>query len=66
MIFWTTGDVYVDYLTDIYNRIAPKSLHSMVLMQTVYNVVVQHSRRFLKHVTISVSFSFISIETVLM
>ena len=32
-----------------------KSLHTMVFMQTVYNAVVWHSRRFLKHVTISVT-----------
>ena len=32
----------------------PKSLHVMILMQTVYNAVLQHSRGFLKHVMISV------------
>ena len=35
--------------------IDPKSLHAMVLMQTVYNAVVRHSRGFLKHVVISVT-----------
>ena len=35
--------------------IDPKSLHAMVLMQMVCNVVVQHSRGFLKHVVISVT-----------
>ena len=34
--------------------IDPKSLHTTVLMQTVYNAVVQHSGGFLKHVAISV------------
>ena len=34
--------------------IDPKSLHAMVLMQTVYNAVVRHSGGFLKHVVISV------------
>ena len=29
-----------------------KSLHAMVLMQTVYNAVVRHSGGFLKHVAI--------------
>ena len=33
----------------------PKSLQAMVLMQTVYNAVVQHSGGFLKHVVISVT-----------
>ena len=33
--------------------IDPKCLHATVLMQTVYNAVVQHSRGFLKHVVIS-------------
>ena len=35
--------------------IDPKSLHATVLMQTVYNAVVQHSGGFLKHVAISVT-----------
>ena len=35
--------------------IDPKSLHAIVLMQTVYNAVVRHSRGFLKHVAISVT-----------
>ena len=35
--------------------IDPKSLHAMVLMQTVYNAVVRHSGGFLKHVVISVT-----------
>ena len=35
--------------------IDPKSLHATVLMQTVYNAVVWHSRVFLKHVAISVT-----------
>ena len=35
--------------------IDPKSLHATVLMQTVYNAVVQHSRGFLKHVVMSVT-----------
>ena len=35
--------------------IDPKSLHATVLMQTVYNAVIQHSRRFLKRVVISVT-----------
>ena len=35
--------------------IDPKSLHAMVLMQTVYNTVIQHSRGFLKHVVICVT-----------
>ena len=35
--------------------IDPKSLHTTVLMQTVYNAVVRHSRGFLKHVVISVA-----------
>ena len=35
--------------------IDPKSLHAMVLMQMVYNAVVQHGGRFLKHVAISVT-----------
>ena len=34
--------------------IDPKSLHTTVLMQMVYNAVVWHSRGFLKHVAISV------------
>ena len=34
--------------------IDPKSLHATVLMQMVYNAVIQHSRGFLKHVAISV------------
>ena len=34
--------------------IDPKSLHSTVLLQTVYNAVVWHSRGFLKHMVISV------------
>ena len=34
--------------------IDPKSLHATVLMQTVYNAVVQHSGGFLKHMAISV------------
>ena len=33
--------------------IDPKSLHATVLMQTVYNAVIQHSGGFLKHVAIS-------------
>ena len=33
----------------------PKSLHAMVLMQTVYNAVIQDSGGFLKHVVISVT-----------
>ena len=33
--------------------IDPKSLHAMVLMQTVYNAVVRHSGGFLKHMAIS-------------
>ena len=35
--------------------IDPKSLHGTVLMQMVYNAVVQHSKGFLKHVVISVT-----------
>ena len=35
--------------------IDPKSLHAMVLMQMVYNAVVRHSGRFLKHMVISVT-----------
>ena len=35
--------------------IDPKSLHATVLMQTVYNAVVQHSGGFLKHMAISVT-----------
>ena len=35
--------------------IDPKSLHATLLMQMVYNAVVQYSRRFLKHVAISVT-----------
>ena len=35
--------------------IGPKSLHATVLMQTVYNAVIQHSGGFLKHVEISVT-----------
>ena len=35
--------------------IDPKSLHTTVLMQTVYNAVIQHSRGFLKHVAINVT-----------
>ena len=35
-------------------RIDPESLHTAVLMQTVYNAVIQHSRGFLKHMMISV------------
>ena len=35
--------------------IDPKSLHAMVLMQTVYNAVVWHSGGFLKHMVISVT-----------
>ena len=35
--------------------IDPKSLHATVLMQTVYNAVVRHSRGFLNHVVISVT-----------
>ena len=35
--------------------IDPKSLHATVLMQMVYNAVVQHSRGFLKHMVISVT-----------
>ena len=34
--------------------IHPKRLHTMVFMQMIYNAVIQHSRRFLKHMTISV------------
>ena len=34
--------------------IDPKSLHATVLMQTVYNAVIQHSEGFLKHMVISV------------
>ena len=34
--------------------IDPKSLHTTVLMQTVYNAVVHHRGGFLKHVAISV------------
>ena len=34
--------------------IVPKSLHTWVLMQTVYNAVIWHSGEFLKHVVISV------------
>ena len=34
--------------------IDPKSLHTMVLMQMVYNAVIWHSGGFLKHVVISV------------
>ena len=34
--------------------IEPKSLHATVLMQTVYNAVIQHSGGFLIHVAISV------------
>ena len=34
--------------------IDPKSLHATVLMETVYNEVVRHSRGFLKHMAISV------------
>ena len=34
--------------------IDPKSLHTTVLMQMVYNAVVQHNRGFLKHMVISV------------
>ena len=34
--------------------IDPKSLHAMVLMRMVYNAVIWHSRRFLKHIAISV------------
>ena len=30
--------------------IDPKSLHTTVLMQTVYNAVIRHSRVFLKHI----------------
>ena len=35
--------------------IDPKSLQAMVLIQTVCNAVVQYSRRFLKHMVISVT-----------
>ena len=35
--------------------IDPESLHAMILMQTVYNAVVQHSGGFLKHMVISVT-----------
>ena len=35
--------------------IDPKCLHATVLMQTVYNAVIRHSREFLKHVVISVT-----------
>ena len=35
--------------------IDPKSLHATVLLQMVYNAVVRHSGRFLKHVVISVT-----------
>ena len=35
--------------------IDPKSLHAMVLMQTVYYAVIRHSGGFLKHVAISVT-----------
>ena len=34
--------------------IDPKSLHATVLMQMVYNAVIQHSGGFLKHMVISV------------
>ena len=35
--------------------IDPKSLHTTVLMQTVYNAVVWHSGRFLNYMVISVT-----------
>ena len=35
--------------------IDPKSLHATVLLQTVYNAVVRHSRGFLKHVVMSIT-----------
>ena len=44
------GNASEEFALGIY----PKSLHTMVLMQTVYNAVIWHSRRFLKHKVISV------------
>ena len=49
------GGIKWDRAEEFVLGIDPKSLHAMVLMQTVYNAVVQHSRGFLKHVAISVT-----------